>query len=467
MNCEQEKPKEECGVFGIIGTNDDAASLTFSGLKALQHRGQESCGIASFHKMSMRTFKALGLVTDVFNDEILANLAGSNAIGHVRYSTTGSNLIDNAQPLTLSTKFGEIALAHNGNIINAKELRISLAQAGHRFESTADSEVILHLINDQVTSLENAISKALCKLNGAYSLVIMTKNALIGIRDPLGFRPLCIGRFGNAYCIASESFALQSIGATFIRDVAPGEMIIINETGFKSHQIFQTQRKCCCAFEYIYFAHPSSTIDSVNVEMSRFRMGQELAREYPVDADVVIPVPRSGRHAALGYASARQLPLEEAIFKITQNERSFIQPTQTLRELMVVKTLRVQPEVIRSKRVLMIDDSLVRGTTSVKLVKLIREAGAREVHLLIASPPVQFPCYYGVDISEQTELIAAHMSVDKICQYIGADSLYYLSQDGLLKSLIAQEVCLACFNEQYPLKSSVCLDKLMLNSQSA
>ncbi|AFM41430.1 amidophosphoribosyltransferase [Desulfosporosinus acidiphilus SJ4] len=455
MNCEHDKPKEECGVFGILGSEDNAARLAFSGLRALQHRGQESCGITISNKISMKTYKALGLVTSVFNDGILDSLHGSSAIGHVRYSTTGSNHIKNAQPLTLSTQFGEIALAHNGNIMNAQELRLSLTRAGHRFESTADSEVILHLINQQASSLENAISNALNKLYGAYSLVVMTNNALIGIRDPFGLRPLCLGRLGKAYCLASESFALQSINATFIRDIAPGEMIIINETGIQSHQVVNTSKTCCCAFEYIYFAHPASTIDSINVEKSRFWMGQELAREYPIDADVVIPVPRSGRHAALGYASARRLPLEEALLKTTQYDRSFIQPAQPLRELVVTKTIKVQPEVIRSKRVILIDDSLVRGTTAVKLVKLIREAGAREVHLLIASPRVQFPCYYGIDIAEKAELIAAQMSVDKIREYLNADTLYYLSQAGLLRSVFSQDVCLACFNKRYPLKPRI------------
>ena len=446
-----DKPKEECGVFGIYAPGEPVARLTYYGLYALQHRGQESAGIVVSDGRNISVHKGMGLVTDVFSDRILATLHGKMAIGHVRYSTTGSSLLANAQPLVVHYQKGMMALAHNGNLTNAAELRHDLAQDGAVFQTTVDTEVIINLITRyRRHSLEDALIKTMLDLRGAYSLVVLAEDKLLGVRDPYGFRPLCIGQLRGRYCLASESCALDTIGAEFVRDVQPGEIITIDERGLHSQQGLPVAQQAICSFEYIYFARPDSTVDEVNVTESRRRMGIELARECPLDADIVVPVPDSGTAAALGYAMALAIPFEEGLLKNRYVGRTFIQPSQEMREIAVRLKLNANSRVLRNKRVIMIDDSIVRGTTSSKLVEMVRRAGATEVHLLISSPPVLYPCHYGIDTAEREKLIAAQMDVEGIRQLIGADSLHYLSEEGLRRALGKDQACLACFNGLYP-----------------
>ncbi|UWG96185.1 amidophosphoribosyltransferase [Dehalobacter sp. DCM] len=446
-----DKPKEECGLFGIYAPDKEIARLTYYGLYALQHRGQESAGIAVSDGRKIVVEKGMGLVTEVFSPDTLTELQGKMAIGHVRYSTTGSSLLSNAQPLVVHFQKGMMALAHNGNLTNAVEIRQELGSQGTVFQTTIDSEVILNMIaRYRLYSLEDAIIKAMIDLKGAYALLIMAEDKIIGARDPHGLRPLCIGRLGERYCFASESCALDTIGAEFVRDVAPGELVTIDENGLCSRFATPQQRVAPCSFEYIYFARPDSTLDNVNVWESRRQMGVQLAREYPVDADVVIPVPDSGTPAALGYAQTLGIPFEEGLLKNRYVGRTFIQPTQELREVAVRIKLNANRRVIEGRKVVMIDDSIVRGTTSSKLVEMVRGCGAKEVHLLISSPPVRYSCYYGIDTAEREKLIANQMSIDAIRQFVGADTLYYLSEEGLKKALGRDSVCLACFNGDYP-----------------
>lgn len=452
---EEDKPKEECGVFGIYAPDQEVARLTYYGLYALQHRGQESAGIAVSDGRNINVHKGMGLVSEVFSDRIIDHLEGKMAIGHVRYSTTGSSLLANAQPLVVHYQKGMMALAHNGNLTNAAELREELGKNGAVFQTTVDSEVVINLIaRHRRGTLEDALVKTMIDLRGAYALVILAENKLFGLRDPHGVRPLCIGQLGDSYCLASESCALDTIGAEFVRDVEPGEIVVIDEEGLHSRRAFAQTERAGCAFEYIYFARPDSTLDQLNVSETRRRMGIELAKECPIDADIVIPVPDSGTASALGYAMERGIPFAEGLLKNRYVGRTFIQPTQKMREVGVRLKLNANVGVLKNKRVIMIDDSIVRGTTSSKLVEMVRKAGAKEVHLLITSPPVAYPCFYGIDTAEREKLIATQFDVEGICQYVGADSLHYLSEEGLLRALGTQSVCLACFNGAYPISVS-------------
>ncbi len=447
-----DKLNEECGIFGIYSPELDVARLTYYGLYALQHRGQESAGIAVSDGLNISVYKGMGLVSEVFSDESVTALKGKMAIGHVRYSTTGSSLVANAQPLVVHYQNGMMALAHNGNLTNAAELRGELGKDGAVFQTTVDSEVIINLIARYCRgTLEDAVTKTMIDLRGAYALVILAEDKLIGVRDPYGIRPLCIGQLGERYLFASESCALDGIGAKLIRDVEPGEIVTIDVNGVHSRQGPASPQRAGCAFEYIYFARPDSTIDQVNVSEARRKMGIELARECPLDADIVIPVPDSGKAAALGYAHALGIPFEEGLVKNRYIGRTFIQPTQELREIAVRLKLNANASVLEGKRVVMVDDSIVRGTTSSKLVEMLRHAGAQEVHLLISSPPVLYPCFYGIDTAEREKLIATRLEIEGIRQHVGADSLHYLSSEGLMRALGNEPVCLACFNGDYPI----------------
>lgn len=446
-----DKPNEECGVFGIYAPGQDVARHTYYGLYALQHRGQESAGIAVSDGHNIQVHKGMGLVSEVFSARVLSELSGKMAIGHVRYSTTGSSLLANAQPIVVYYQKGMMALAHNGNLTNAAELREELGKDGSVFQTTVDTEVILSLIARYWRgSLEDAIVKTMLDLRGAYALVILAEDKLIGVRDPFGVRPLCIGILDGRYCLASESCALDTIGAEFVRDVLPGEIITIDENGMKARQGLPSQRCAGCSFEYIYFARPDSVMDGLNVTESRRRMGIELAREYPIDADIVIPVPDSGMTAALGYSEESGIPFAQGLLKNRYVGRTFIQPSQEMREVAVRLKLNANAQVVKGKRVIMIDDSIVRGTTSSRLVEMLRKAGAKEVHLLICSPPVLFPCYYGIDTAEREKLIATQLDNEGIREYVGADSLHYLSETGVTRALEERSVCLACFNGDYP-----------------
>lgn len=451
----EDKPKEECGVFGIYAPDQEVARLTYYGLYALQHRGQESAGIATSDGRFITLHKGMGLVSEVFSDSIVEGLKGKMAIGHVRYSTTGSSLLANAQPLVLHYQKGMMALAHNGNLTNALELREELGKNGAVFQTTIDSEVIINLITRyRRDSLEDALVKTMMDLRGAYALVILAEDKLFGIRDPHGVRPLCIGLMGDHYCLASESCALDTVGAVFVRDVEPGEIIVIDEDGLHSRQGLTKTAHTSCAFEYIYFARPDSTMDQLNVSESRRQMGIELARECPIEADLVIAVPDSGTASALGYATALGIPFGEGLIKNRYVGRTFIQPTQAMREVGVRLKLNANTSVLKDKRVVMIDDSIVRGTTSSKLVEMVKNAGAKEVHFLISSPPVAYPCYYGIDTAEREKLIANQLDIEGIRKFVGADSLHYISEEGLLRALGTSEVCLACFNGVYPIALS-------------
>ncbi len=456
MSIFSDKPKEECGIFGIYGPGLDISRLTYYGLYALQHRGQESAGIAVTDGHGIRLHKNMGLVPEVFSEEVLVRLTGHMAIGHVRYSTTGSSLVINAQPLVCYYSRGMMGLAHNGNLTNIAEIRSALAANGSVFQSTNDSEVIVNLIaRYSQNGIEGAILKCMEEIEGSYSLVIMTEEKLIGVRDPYGVRPLCIGKIGDAYVLASESCALDTIGARMIRDVEPGEVVVIDSGGLNSIKKVSARRQAACIFEFIYFARPDSVIDGYNVNRVRREMGRQLAREYPADVDLVISVPDSGTAAARGYAEESGIHFEEGLMKNRYIGRTFIQPTQAMRELAVRLKLNPINNVLQGKRVLMVDDSIVRGTTSGKIVRMLKESGAKEVHMCVSSPPIVHPCYYGIDISVRKELIAAQMPVEEICKSIGADGLHYLSQEGLLKVFGKDRsqcsFCTACFDGDYPI----------------
>ncbi|MGI6549715.1 MAG: amidophosphoribosyltransferase [Syntrophomonadales bacterium] len=449
--------RDECGVFGIYlqdssGPNE-AARDTFFGLYALQHRGQESAGIAVSNGQEIVLHKAMGLVSEVFSPDVLKGLMGNLAIGHVRYSTTGSSHAVNAQPLVFRYLKGMIALAHNGNLVNAGELRLRLANFGSVFQTTTDTEIIVNLLARYGRdSLENALAKSMIDIKGAYALIIMTENKLIGMRDPLGIRPLCLGKREDGYLLASESCAFYTVGAEFVRDIEPGEIVVIDENGIKSLNPLSQEQRAHCVFEYVYLARPDSMIDSINVNRFRRSMGHQLAREMNVEADIVIAVPDSGTSAALGFAEESGIKFEEGLIKNRYIGRTFIQPSQKMRDLGVRLKLNPVEEAVRGKRVIMVDDSIVRGTTSKKIVKMLREAGATEVHMAVASPPTQYSCFYGIDTSAREELIAAKMDVEGIRTFIGADSLHYLSLEGLFAAANrnAVDFCAACFTGNYP-----------------
>ena len=450
-----DKPKDECGVFGIYGPGKKVSRATYFGLHALQHRGQESAGIAVSDFKEVKLHKGMGLVTEVFNEGILDSLAGDLAVGHVRYSTTGSSSITNAQPLVFRYKWGVAALAHNGNLTNSGRLAKELGAQGAIFQSTSDTEVFANLLarcgEDEI---EPAICKGISDLRGAYSMVIMTRDKLIGLRDPQGVRPLCMGVLDGAYVLASESCALNTVGAVFERDIEPGEMVVVDSRGVRSVQTGSEDRQGRCIFEYVYLARPDSTIDGRNVNLVRLEMGKQLARERPIEADMVIAVPDSGTTAALGYARETGLPFMQGLIKNRYVGRTFIQPSQRMRDLGVRLKLNPVREILNGKRVVMLDDSIVRGTTSRKIVQMVRDAGATQVHMLVSSPPITHSCFYGIDTSSRDELIASKKSVGEICRHICADSLYYLSLDGLLSAvnIPRNKTCVACFNGDYPIE---------------
>lgn len=455
---------EECGVFGMYDfDNNDVAGSIYYGLFALQHRGQESCGIAVSDtegpKGKVMSQKGMGLVHEVYTQESLQNLKGNIGVGHVRYSTAGASTIENAQPLVLNYVKGTLGLAHNGNLVNAPELKRELELSGAIFQTTIDSEVIAyHIARERVKchSVEDAVISALKKVKGSYSLVVMSPRKLIGARDPFGFRPLCIGKRDHAYILASESCALDTIGAEFIRDVEPGEIVTISpENGIVSHKDMCQEKHARCIFEYIYFARPDSVIDGMSVYESRLIAGRCLAKDSPVDADLVVGVPESGNAAALGYSLESGIPYGTAFVKNTYVGRTFIKPQQSQRESSVKVKLNVLKEAVNGKRVIMIDDSIVRGTTSDRIVGMLREAGATEVHVRISSPPFLHPCYFGTDIPDSDQLIAYNRTVDEICKIIGADSLAYL-EIGRLKELSGgRQYCHGCFTGEYPMEPPV------------
>lgn len=450
-----DKPREECGVFGIYGPGLNVASLTYNGLYALQHRGQESAGIAVGDGQKIQLQKGMGLVGEVFSRDGLNSLKGHVAVGHVRYSTTGASHPVNAQPLVFRWARGMLGLAHNGNLTNTAELRSQLYSTGSVFQSSTDSEVIVNLIaRYSQTSLVEALLKCMIDIKGAYSLVMLTEKKLIGARDPLGIRPLCLGRMDGAWVLASESCALDTIGAELVRDVGPGEIIVIDQNGPQSHRVLPARRQAHCIFEYIYIARPDSRMDGFNVNQVRRAMGRQLAREYPVKADLVIPVPDSGTAAARGFAEESGIPFEEGLMKNRYIGRTFIQPSQEVRDLGVRLKLNPIRDVLNGKRVVVVDDSIVRGTTSGKIVKMLREAGVTEVHFCLSSPPVAHSCFYGIDTSNEEELIASQKPLDEIKKFIGADGLHYLTLEGLLSVFNGgrDRFCTACFSGDYPVE---------------
>ena len=444
--------REECGVFGILGSSE-AANLTYLGLYALQHRGQESAGIVSSDGENVHLEKAMGHVAEVFTEARLRRLTGSLAIGHVRYSTTGSSQLKNAQPIVAGYRRGHVALAHNGNLINAHLVRADLERQGSIFNSTTDSEVIVHLIaRSQRDDLVEATAEALGQLSGAYSLVIMNETELLGIRDPRGVRPLSLGRLKDAWVLASETCAFDLIDATFVRDLEPGEFLHITPRGMQSYFPLPSAPPAQCIFEYIYFSRPDSILYGRSVAGVRRALGRRLAKVSPVEADLVIPVPDSGVPAALGYAEESGLPFDHGLIRNHYVGRTFIEPKQNIRHFGVKIKLNPVREILEGKRVVVVDDSIVRGTTSRKIVTMVRSAGAREVHMRISSPPTISPCYYGIDTPTRKELIASSHSADEICTYIRADSLAYLDLRGLLEA-VGKETgfCHACFSLEYPI----------------
>lgn len=445
---------EECGIFGIYG-HPEAANLTYLGLYALQHRGQEGSGICSSDGTKLYLEKSLGLVSEIFNEKVLKKLPGHIAIGHNRYSTTGSSTLENVQPLMATYSLGSIAIAHNGNLIDIDTMRENLEREGAIFQSSSDSEIILHLIARAKSGCPTErIASAVRQISGAFSLLLMTERELIAIRDPYGIRPLALGTLHNAYVIASETCAFDLIGAKYIRDINPGEMLIINENGLNSMKIFNNVKPAYCVFEFIYFARPDSYIfDYTCVNTIRKELGRQLAREHPIDADIVIPVPDSGVPAALGYSEESKIPFEFGLIRNHYVGRTFIEPKQSIRHFGVKVKLNPVRDVLRGKKVVVIDDSIVRGTTSKKIVKMIRElGGAKEVHMRVSSPPTVGPCFYGIDTPTRQELIASTHKVEEIRKYITADSLGYMSIEGLRKIIPNSDLyCMACFTCKYPI----------------
>ncbi len=447
-----DKFRDECGLFGIYN-HADAANLTRLGLYALQHRGQESAGIATADGQHMWLSRAMGLVADNFDEATLAALTGAAAIGHVRYSTAGDSRLVNAQPILIDCAHGQVAVCHNGNLVNAAELRNELVRQGSIFQTNSDTEVILHLYaRTKAATTEAAAVESVSEVQGAFSLLMLTKDRLIGVRDPHGFRPLAIGQLGDAFVLASETCALDLIGASYVRDVEPGELVVIGPQGLRSIMPFAAAKLSHCIFEHVYFARPDSYVFGESVNDVRTNLGRLLAQEAPVDADVVVPVPDSGVCAALGYAEALGVPLRMGLIRNHYIGRTFIQPAQAIRDFNVKVKLTPVRSILEGKRVVLVDDSIVRGTTSRKIVKMVRSAGAREVHMRISCPPTVSPCYYGIDTPRRSELIAATHTVDEIEKYLQADSLSYLSLEGLLKAVRqgANRYCTSCYTAEYP-----------------
>lgn len=462
MSYEMMKPEwhEECGVFGVWAPNEPIADLCYLGLFSLQHRGQESAGMVVTDGMHMDVEKGMGLVNDVFKNR-MPSLKGHSGIGHVRYSTVGASLYANIQPIVAYSSEGMIGLAHNGSLTNAVKIRKSLEREGCVFQTTSDSESILNLIaKSKSGSIEEKVLASLKQVEGAYCLVIMTGEKLIGVRDPHGFRPLCLGELpAGGYVIASETCALDAVEASFIRDILPGEMVVVDRNGIVSYMLEEKQKQSSCIFEYIYFARPDSNIDGQNVWQSRFRMGEQLAKEYPIEADIVVPVPDTGIAAAIGFSSYSKIPYIEGLIKNRYIGRTFILPDQESRNTGVKMKLSPVRANLEGKRVVLIDDSIVRGTTSARIISLLRDAGAKEVHMCVSSPPITDPCYYGIDTSICKELIGANSTLEEIRRHIGADGLHYLSLKGLLEAVgdpKQEKMCSSCFNGKYPTDVTEC-----------
>jgi amidophosphoribosyltransferase len=446
-------PRDECGVFGIYAPEREVARLAYFGLYALQHRGQESAGIATVQNRLIMTTREQGLVNQVFDEPKLRALAGDMAIGHVRYSTTGSSAWENAQPIWRSDR-RELALAHNGNLVNAVELHSRLRERGVEFRSTSDSEVIAALLsNHDADRIEDAVADVMLQLEGAYSTVVMTRHAVVAFRDPSGLRPLVLGRLGDRYCVASESCALDIIGADLLRDVAPGELVSLDAGGIETRQVVEGERRAFCVFEHIYFARPDSRLEGNRTHVSRRKMGEILWREAPVQADVVIPVPDSGNPAAAGYSKASGIPQDDGLIKNRYVARTFIQPGQELRRQGLRLKFNPMPEVVRGKRIVVVDDSIVRGNTTRQIVQMLREAGAAEIHMRISAPPIRHPCHYGIDMSTREEMVAHERSVEEVARELGCDSLAYLSLEGVYEAIRSSREthCDACFTGYYPL----------------
>ena len=458
--------KECCALFGVYAPGDDVARLTFFGLYSLQHRGQESSGIATADGKQIHVHTKMGLVAQAFDERVLSQLGGDIAIGHNRYSTTGSSRAGNAQPIVVEGPAGRLALGHNGNIVNVRELRQQLEEQGYNFTTTTDSEIIAYLILSSTRkTLAERIRHAMKRLVGAYSLVLLTEDALYGVRDPLGVRPLCLGKINGGWVLSSESCALDHIGAQFIRDVEPGEIVVINTKGLRSYKDRRnTTKRGLCIFEYIYFARPDSMIAGRRVYSAREAMGAKLAQEHPVTADMVIGVPDSATAAGIGYSQASGIPFTEGLLKNRYVGRTFIEPDQRIRELGVKLKFNPMPERLEGKSVVLVDDSIVRGTTTPRVISLLRRGGVKEVHMRICAPPIRHPCFLGVDMASSWELIAACKEVPEIAQFIDADTLGYLSMEGLIESIaLPRELfCLACFTGDYPVPVQLGMDKLAL-----
>jgi amidophosphoribosyltransferase len=456
-----DKFKEECGVFGIFG-HPEASTLTQLGLFALQHRGQEACGIVSSDGRDLHQFRSQGLVADVLNEDVLRTLRGASAIGHTRYSTTGKNTIKEVQPFAVTCQHGDIAVCHNGNLPLAEARRRELEKEGAIFSSTSDTETILHGIErnpakDAVEAIENVLRET----EGAFSMLFLIPEALIAIRDPRGFRPLVLGKLNDAWCVASETCAFDLIDAQYVREIEPGEMLIINGDGIESRKPFPEKQPAVCTFEHVYFSRPDSTIYGRSVNESRHKMGKQLAVEHPVEADLVVPVPDSGVAAAIGFSSQSGIPFRQAIIRNHYVGRTFIEPSQSIRSFGVRLKLNPIKDLINGRRVVLVDDSIVRGTTSKKIVSMVRDAGASEVHMRVSCPPTTHSCYYGVDTPHRRDLIASRMSVEAVREYIGADSLGYLSLEGMLAAIGIDErsSCTACWTGKY--------STLLANSKTA
>ncbi len=449
-----DKFKDECGVFGIFA-HPEAANLTYLGLYALQHRGQESAGIAASDGVSVKLARGMGEVAEIFSEPVLAGLTGNIAVGHVRYSTEGSSRIENAQPLVIDCSHGQFSVAHNGNLVNASELKDQLVGLGSIFQTTTDTEVIVHLVaRSRAASVEDAVIEALSQVRGAFSLVMSTKDQILAARDPHGFRPLVLGRLGESVIICSETCALDLIGATYVRNVEPGEVLVVNRNGVRSMKPFAAQPLAHCIFEHVYFSRPDSYVFGRSVNEVRTEFGRQLARESGVDADVVVPIPDSGVCAAVGFSEQSGIPMRFGLIRNHYIGRTFIEPQQSIRHFGVKIKLNPVRSILEGRRVVLIDDSIVRGTTSRKIVKLVKAAGAREVHMRISCPPTVSPCFYGVDTPRRSELIAATHSLDEIQTYLRADSLAYLSLDGMLGAVAPSQrsYCTSCYTGHYPVE---------------
>ncbi len=448
-----QRPKEFCGVFGVYG-HSEAAKLTYFGLYALQHRGQESAGIVSSNGKCVYEHKAMGLVSEVFDEDILTRLKGHMAIGHVRYSTTGSSVIQNAQPFCVNHAGSTLAVAHNGNLVNAHSIRKELEESGSIFQTTMDSEVIVHLLaKASKKGLDDAIVETMGTIKGAYSVLMSTQDKIYAFRDPRGFRPLCIGELHGAYVISSETCALDLIQAKYIRDVEPGEVIVIDENGLRSFKGAEPEQRSFCIFEFIYFARPDSDIFGQNVYSVRKNLGVALAKEANIDADFAMPFPDSGNYAAIGFAQASGIPLELAVIRNHYVGRTFIQPSQSMRDFSVRVKLNPVKSILKGKRVVVVEDSIVRGTTSKTRIRAIREAGAKEVSMVVSCPPIRYPCFYGIDFATKGELIASTKSVEEIRKFLELDHLHYLSKEAMIEAAGGHpdRFCLACFTGEYPI----------------